>query len=106
MDLFKNTLEPSYFKKVGSDLVYPRVFDYSTPIFVLNPSIWSTANGQITSKTQLDSEKIQFTDDLQIIAADFADSVWTSNDYYFGMGAATGGSTDNHILKSLSLNFL
>lgn len=79
MDLFKNTLEPSYFKKVGSDLIYPRVFDYETPIFVLNPSVWSPDNGQITSKVQLDSEKTQFTDDLQLLASDFADSAWTGN---------------------------
>ena len=79
MDLFKNTLEPSYFKKVGSDLIYPRVFDYETPIFVLNPNVWSPDNGQITSKLQLDSEKNQFTDNLQLLAAYFADSGWISN---------------------------
>jgi hypothetical protein len=28
-----------------------------------------------------------------------------SNNYYIGFGAATGGSTDNHILKSIRLNF-
>jgi hypothetical protein len=28
-----------------------------------------------------------------------------SNDYYIGFGAATGGSNDNHILKSFSLTF-
>lgn len=28
-----------------------------------------------------------------------------SNNYYIGFGAATGGSTDNHILKSFSLSF-
>jgi len=28
-----------------------------------------------------------------------------SNSYYIGFGAATGGSTDNHILKSMSLSF-
>ncbi len=29
-----------------------------------------------------------------------------STDYYIGFGAATGGSTDNHILKSFKLTFL
>ena len=28
-----------------------------------------------------------------------------SSSYYIGFGAATGGSTDNHILKSMSLSF-
>ena len=28
-----------------------------------------------------------------------------SNSYYIGFGAATGGATDNHILKSMSLSF-
>lgn len=35
----------------------------------------------------------------------FSSFVFNSNEYYFGVGAATGGSTDNHILKSLSLSF-
>lgn len=30
---------------------------------------------------------------------------FNSNDYYIGFGAATGGSTDNHILKSMKLTF-
>jgi hypothetical protein len=28
-----------------------------------------------------------------------------SSDYYIGFGAAIGGSTDNHILKSMTLTF-
>jgi hypothetical protein len=78
MDLFRNTLEPSYFKKVGSDLIYPRVFDYATPVFVLNPTEWTPANGQITSKAQLDSEKTEFSGDLTVLASNFQDSAWTS----------------------------
>jgi hypothetical protein len=79
MDLFRNTLEPSYFKKVGDNLVYPSVFGYATPVFVLDPSVWSPANGQITSKTQLDSEKTEFSGDLTVLASSFQDSVWTNN---------------------------
>lgn len=79
MDLFRNTLEPGYFKKVGTDLIYPRVFDYATPVFLLNPTEWTPAAGQITSKSQLDSEKIEFSGDLTVTASQFADSVWTSS---------------------------
>lgn len=35
----------------------------------------------------------------------FSSFLFDSNEYYFGVGAATGGSTDNHILKSMSLSF-
>jgi len=31
--------------------------------------------------------------------------VFNSTYYYFGLGAATGGSTDNHIIKSMNLIF-
>lgn len=34
----------------------------------------------------------------------FNNFIFDTNNYYFGMGAATGGSADNHILKSLNIN--
>jgi hypothetical protein len=79
MEIFRIDLEPSYFKKVGTDLIYPRVFDYATPVFVLNPTEWTPANGQITSKAQLDSEKTEFSGDLTVLASNFQDSSWTSS---------------------------
>jgi len=36
----------------------------------------------------------------------FNSFTFDSNSYYIGFGAATGGSTDNHILKSMKLTFL
>jgi hypothetical protein len=79
MELFFNTLEPSFLKKDGNNLVYPSLFNYENQIFILNPSLRSPANDQITSKTQLDSEKTEFSGDLTVLASSFQDSVWTNN---------------------------
>ena len=35
----------------------------------------------------------------------FTGVTFDSTSYYIGIGAATGGSTDNHILKSMKLTF-
>jgi hypothetical protein len=78
MNIFKISLEPSYFKKVGDDLIYPMVFDYANSVFVLNPTKWSPNSPQITSKSQLDSEKTEFLGDLTVLAEDFQDSAWNS----------------------------
>jgi len=36
----------------------------------------------------------------------FTGVTFDSSNYYIGVGAATGGSTDNHILKSMNLTFV
>jgi hypothetical protein len=79
MNIFRKDLEPSYFYKSVDDLIYPQVFGEAFKVFLLNPSNYSPSNGQITSQSQLDSEKVEFLSDLLVSASDFADSNWTAN---------------------------
>ena len=79
MNIFRKDLEPSYFYKSVDDLIYPQVFGEAFKVFLLNPSNYSPAMGQITSQAQLDSEKVEFVSDLLVTASDFTDSNWATN---------------------------
>ena len=79
MILTRTTLENSYLKKDGSNLVFPDLFGISTKVLVLNPTIYSPSLGQILNPSQLESAKVIFSEDLVLNASDFLVSSWEAN---------------------------
>jgi hypothetical protein len=76
MILTRTILENSYLKKDGENLIFPDLFNTSTKVLILNPSIYTPSLGQITSTSQLNSLKVDLNKDLVLNASDFLLSNW------------------------------
>ena len=61
--------------------------------------------GSIDAANKLSYNGSSITNTLTKAATTFTGVTFDGTNYYIGVGAATGGSNDNHILKSMKLTF-
>lgn len=78
MNLYKVDIEPGYFQKVGDNLFQANLFGTNTDVIFINPTIYSKNTGQITTRAAQQAAMITVSTNLQVPAADYADSVWAS----------------------------
>lgn len=81
MILSRTIVESSFLRKDGDDLVFPNLFNQSTSILLINPTIYTPEISQITSVSQLEAARTTFSSDLIIPASDYANSNWSSNNW-------------------------